>query len=362
MLQDEEGPLTKDEFLSECLIRNPRHRRDLIALWQELPPVFRELPVRSGVAALIARGAPQPDIVKIRLPPFWEACGTSYSVARIKEAGELHSAMLAIRMSFPAGGIGWQLVDLFRDQAQYTECTGVTPQQRDEILEAFRGKWPLWSVGRLHRPHIPLWWSSRPTILVNREVAQRGAFLDELPQGVEPTRSEEAFQAAPLLIPIYQDTRAQDFDWKEIAKWQERVYGKKQRTRAADDFRMLLDIWDRVHVKEERIPDIARDLRAAVSTTKSRYAAVNRIISSGLDKEEAKVALAAILPVARTIKQCQACMTLINAGRLNLCSVHERLVNGETKSQRESTGDLERIELAIEKKRIGWKLSAHKPD
>jgi hypothetical protein len=78
-------------------------------------------------------------------------------------------------------------------------------------------------------------------------------FLDELPQGIEPTMPQEAFQAAPILIPVYEDTRAEDLSWEEIAKWQATLYGKKRRSRGEEDYAMLLDIWDEIHDQHKSV-------------------------------------------------------------------------------------------------------------
>jgi hypothetical protein len=362
---EDDGPLTKDEFRSQCQVRNPYYRTDLLALWQALPPVLREVPAasRTRTKAIFLDGEPlRNDRGKANLPPLWKPCGQAYRVARIKSQGELASAEMAIRFFLSMASPWWQLVDLFHNEAEYTECTGISPQRRDEILKSFRGKWPAWSVGRLRRPHVPLWWSSRPAVLVSLLSAQQGGFLDELPQGIEPAEPEEVFLTAPLMIPIYQDTRAEDLNWEEISKWQERVYGKKRRTRDVADLRELLDIWDRVNVNADRIPDIAHALRQPISTVRSKYSAVNKIIMQGLDTKKTESTLASIARTAGRIDHCRECMALINAGRMKLCAKHEMLVSEGTKSLRETTGDVERIQHGKEQARTGRKRKADGAD
>jgi hypothetical protein len=360
MHTDESGPLTKDEFLSQCQVRNPKFRADLLTLWQALPPVLREAPTTKRTPRKVAFLDGQPirdDRRKVDLPSFWTPCGQVYRVAHIKTQGELASAELTIRLALSTPDPLWHVLDLF--EAEYSQCTGVSARQRDEILEAHRQKWPRWSVGRLRRPHVPLWWSARPSIVVGLSVAQHAGFLGDLPQGVEPAAAEEVFQAAPLMIPVYEDTRKEDLDWEDISKWQERVYGKKRRTR--EDLRTLLDIWDRVNGKGDRIPEIARDLRQAISTVRSKYFAVNAIILQGLDKDEAEAALAATPKIAKTWADCPECMALYNTGRIELCRKHEAWVNAGAESQREVTANakkIESIEHARARKKTGRRPAA----
>ncbi len=159
--------------------------------------------------------------------------------------------------------------------------------------------------------------------------------MNEFGQGVEPAAAGEAFRIAPLLIPVYRDSRAKDLDWAEISKLQERVYGKKQRIGGEAELGTLLRIWDDVHVRGKKISEIASDLRTAVSTVKSRYEAVNQIIMNGLEEREADIILDALPQVATTIDNCPACITRINQGDRTLCPIHEKLVSVDTTYQRE---------------------------
>ena len=143
----------------------------------------------------------------------------------------------------------------------------------------------------------------------------------------------EQFRSAKLYVPIYQDTRAKDLDWKMIAGAQAVFYGKKHRSRPGQDggyYRQLLEVWDR-REKGQDFPGIARALGAkAISTVRSQYRIANLFITGQSDAGGKARATRQLSDLTDQMNSCPSCTPS------KPCPKHYRDVNRILRSTRMS--------------------------
>jgi hypothetical protein len=325
--------LNKSDFLAHCLWRNPLFRSDIVKFWQKLPPVLAitDLWYESDEA--------EDQEHRFGLNrTIWKPKGERHFVGTVKTYKDLSEAMAYIQFDLDDSRRGYEVLNLYADAKRYEELTGVSPAQRDKAILSFRHRWPLWSAGRLLNPHAVRVWDVRPGLLTTPE--SYASLGRSLRKSVQPLEGDSSNHLASLWIPVYEDTRAEDIDWKQIAELQSALYGKKRRGKSEEKYELLLKIWD-WHEEGLSIPEIARKLRRAVSTVRSNFAVVQSVVCRIQSPELAAEALDHPVALIGNIEECPECRHLREKGLL--CRLHEEYVNSDHVSQRAlQGGDLER--------------------
>lgn len=318
--------LTKQEYQRECLLRNPEFRDWLLRFRQLFPVLFdtRGLPAKAvaGFRGWLSRF---PDIELKDYPP--------HHVALIpKKLGERYAEVFFLILRwFEVAGLNrlltpssrvWRGQNRDSNLKEYCSVLSIDPSDYQKLRALFMQYFPALSdsawepalgVGTIERQGF-VFWDPELWDLVASKAAEAGRSL----LWSEARSFFDPFRHAKLYVPIYPDTRAEDLDWREIARAQEVAYEAKKRSRAREDkYQTYLAVYD-LRLENKSFREIARRLGLSLDQVQRAFQKAYRDIQGRVPKKGA-----ARSSFEEHIKTCSA----YKAGEL--CDECNRLLNAE---------------------------------
>jgi len=326
--------MTKNEFLLECLKRNPQFLEDITQFLRDFPAVFQ----RTG-GHVTNLPASLSDLV--------EALTENVIAVRPQSSGDLDRMQELLTLLGSGLLHGWTRLRWL--DGEYYELLKRTRDDLAERVAAFAQRWPQFPVGLILTGNIRLWRPRAAHSLDPWEGMKRlGECIPEISQAYGRDDFDRAFaemerqgdrerlyadvglsmfRAAKIWIPIYQDTTAEDLDWAEIARLQSQLYGRKKRSRSTLYMRYL-KAYDLVHAgSRPHLREIAKQLVCsldqAVRAIRKGYEHVTGAAYPG--KRTARLQAA---PFASHLKGCGKCGSA-KGTRGGLCATGDSLLDEE---------------------------------
>ncbi len=317
--------MDKTDYLSECLIRNPAFKKDVLAFHQEFPILLcladaiehapleafppwvqRLREVRSPkLVALIPRTLEQlPSLFEQLWMNLWPACPPCYTVLT------------------PMNG------------DPYFTALGRPREDYERVKETLFHNWPLVPdyiliVGGIDgQPRRDLFIHPMVEFPSKDEVRAQ----NQHKRWVQECTRMVSSPSLKILVPIYADTTKEDLLrlWSSIDSAKQRAYPKRRER--PDQYVIRLRVWDACQ-EPYRFADVARHLRMKESTLKSVYAMASRDILGRSDHRTYRQRVTATFGIGSHMGQCFICRKAQNAQ--GLCEQARAHISQDHVSQRD---------------------------
>ncbi len=347
--------ITKEEYELQCLLRNPTFQEEVVEYYRSVPLLHKILTPqewkdwiqekkRHGVSLKSSISPMAREEVDILCSPF------------VRWYGDRHFALIPTnrdefdRFIAAHKALDYRVDGILPERDQYSMVTGIAKQTVNNAQARIQQRYPrvtsfvpttflavLWTEPlRAARPtQVTDPWISflkflRDKYCPSLSLEQVESLLLQTSPGIMDLinmarlyHTAGLFDTAKIYIPIYEDTRAQDLDFKAIARWQREVYGKKKRARE-DKYNLYLRCYDQLVKDRLSLRKIARregiDRHTALRAIERAF---QDILGKRYRKEE--VPRESLLD---HLKKCSTCSV-----RENLCPTGESLLNQEVRVQ-----------------------------
>jgi len=297
--------VNKEEYLRECLKRNPKLRENVLIFHHQFPPVFSREDKKNEAI---------PDWINTILEPsgLKDTFGNDLYIGRPKRFEDLEIL----------GGPRIQeegfRIHVVGEGKNYWEALNKEPWEYGRELRKLRKAWPgIAESTFLHgifEPYMPV-----VLILSDREEWKK--------------ESDRIGGKVKIFVPIYEDTSKDNINWDYIEGLQDLYYGKKHRSRP-DKYEIKLKIWDK-YQELKNYAAVAKELRLPRTTVEETYVSVYKdIIGTSLKGKKLRDKRAAGTP-KNHFQECTKCKCATRFE--DMCPAGRALVNQDQVSQRELT-------------------------